>query len=94
MSELDQLAVTIGKMGEGDWKLSIEDGETIETTLTEVDVDENRGLEAEGRNEDEEFLVELTTGPQPGGPIRLRKRGLNDESWEEVGELADANRLD
>ena len=94
MSELDQLAVTIGKMGEGDWKLSIDGGETVEATLTDVDVDENRGLEAEGRNEDEGFLVELTSGPQPGGPIRLRRRGMSDEDWEEVGELADANRLD
>ena len=94
MSELDQLAITIGKMGEGDWTLTTEDGETVEASLTDVEVDEDRGLEAEGRNEDEGFLVELTTGPQPGGPIRLRRRGLEEESWDEVGEVADANRLD
>lgn len=94
MSELDQLAVTIGKMGEGDWILTLDGGETVEATLTDVDVDENRGLEAEGRNENEAFLVELTTGPQPGGPIQVRQRGTSDESWETIGELADANRLD
>ena len=94
MTELDPLAITLGKMGEGDWELTVEDDGTLEATLTDVEVDENRGLEAEGRNEDEEFLVELTTGPQPGGPVRLRQRGMTDDSWEEVGELADANRLD
>lgn len=94
MSELDQLAITIGKMGEGEWELTLEGGETVEATLDDVEVDEDRGLEAEGRNEEEAFLVELTTGPQPGGPIRLRRRGLTDDEWEEVGELADANRLD
>lgn len=46
MSELDQLAATIGKVGEGEWELTLEDGETVEATLTDVDVDENRGLEA------------------------------------------------
>jgi hypothetical protein len=94
MTKLDELTITLGKMGEGEWELTLEHGDTVEATLTDVEVDENRGFQAEGRNEEAEFLVELTTGPQPGGPIRLRQRGMTEDDWDEVGELADANQLD
>lgn len=44
---------------------------------------------AEGRNEDQAMLYELTTGKQPGGPVRLRRRAL-DEEWEEAGEVVES----
>ncbi|MFQ3318520.1 MAG: hypothetical protein ACI8UR_001921 [Natronomonas sp.] len=94
MSDFDELAITIGKMGGGPWELTLEGGETLEAYLDEVGVNEERGFHAEGRNDDEEFLVELTTGPQPGGPIRLEKRSLYEDEWEEVGPVVDAAKLD
>ena len=90
---LDDLAVTMGKLGAGRWRLDVEGGESIEVRLEEVDVGEERGFHAPGRNEDLEMRYELTTGPQPGGSIRLRQRPMAGEEWEVVGALADAAKL-
>lgn len=87
---LDELAITMGKLGAGEWELRIEDEETLDATLDEVEVTEERGFHAEGRNEAREMLYELTTGKQPGGPIRLRRRPLDGDEWEEVGEVTEA----
>ncbi|MFA9517916.1 hypothetical protein ACERIT_11980 [Halopenitus sp. H-Gu1] len=87
---LDELAITMGKLGAGEWELRIEGGDTVDAVLDEVDVSEERGFHAEGRNEVREMLYELTTGKQPGGPIRLRRRPIDGEQWEEVGEVNDA----
>lgn len=89
--DFDELAVTLNEQGEGDWELRLEDGETMTVRLNEVDVSEQRGFHAEGRDEGGERLVELTTGDQPGGPIRVRERPLDGEEWETAGELADAH---
>lgn len=89
---LDELAVRMGKLGAGDWELRLDTGETIDAVLDEVDVGEERGFHAEGRSEEREMLYELTTGPQPGGPIRLRRRPLRGDEWEVVGELAGATK--
>lgn len=90
---LDDLAVTMGKLGAGQWRLETETGETIEVRLEDVEMGEERGFHAEGRNEEQEMLYELTTGPQPGGPIQLRRRPITGE-WEDVGPLADATKVD
>lgn len=87
---LDELAITMGKFGAGQWELRLEDDETIDAFLDDVEVSEERGFSAEGRNEEREMLYELTTGKQPGGPIRLRRRPLKGEEWEEVGKVKDA----
>lgn len=87
---LDELAHTIGKLGAGEWELQIEDGGTVDVVLDEVDVSEERGFHAEGRNEERGMLYELTTGKQPGGPVRLRRRPLDSEDWEVVGDVAEA----
>lgn len=87
---LDDLAITMGKLGAGEWELQLDTGETLDATLEEVEVSEERGFHAEGRNEDRELLYELTTGPQPGGPIRLRRRSFTDDEWEEAGEVVEA----
>lgn len=91
---LDDLAVTLGKLGAGRWRLDVEEGESLEVRLDEVDVGEERGFQATGRNEDREMRYELTTGKQPGGPIRLRRRPIAGREWEEVGTLVDAAKLD
>ncbi|MFP4627238.1 MAG: hypothetical protein ACLFNI_11690 [Natronomonas sp.] len=91
---LDTLTITMGKLGSGEWELELQDGETLEVFLDDVEVSEIRGFFARGHHVERELLVELTTGTQPGGPIRLRQRKLVDEKWEEVGELADARKLD
>lgn len=87
---LDDLAITMGKLGAGEWELHLETGDVVDASLDEVTVDEERGFHAEGRNEDRELLYELTTGKQPGGPIRLRRRPFDGEDWEVVGQVADA----
>lgn len=89
---LDELAITMGKLGAGEWTLRLEDGDTVDVTLEEVGVSEERGFHAEGRDEEAAMLYELTTGKQPGGPIRLRRRPLTGEEWETVGEVADATK--
>lgn len=81
---LDELTITMGKLGAGQWELHLDD----------VEVSEERGFSAEGRNEEREMLYELTTGPQPGGPIRLRRRPITGDEWEDVGEVADAIKRD
>ena len=91
---LDELTITMGKLGAGQWELHLEDGETIDAFLDDVEVSEERGFSAEGRNEEREMLYELTTGPQPGGPIRLRRRPITGDEWEDVGEVADAIKRD
>lgn len=91
---LDELAITMGKLGAGQWELRLESGETIEVFLDEVEVSEERGFSAEGRNEEREMLHELTTGTQPGGPIRLRRRPLRGDEWESVGDVTDAKKQD
>jgi len=88
---LDDLAITMSKLGAGEWTLRLDDGETVDVSLDEVDVSEERGFEAEGRNVDEGALYELTTGKQPGGPIRLRRRPLEGD-WETVGTVTDATK--
>lgn len=90
---LDDLALTMGKQGAGEWELRLESGGTIEATFDEVEVSETRGFHAEGRNETREVLYELTTGPQPGGPIELRRRSFDAEEWETAGEVAAATKL-
>jgi hypothetical protein len=92
--DFDDLAITIGKLGEGPWELTLEDGETVEAELDEVNVDENRGLEAEGRNEAEELRFRLTTGPQPGGDIHLERQSFYEDDWEDAGTVVDATKLD
>ncbi|MFB6102369.1 MAG: hypothetical protein ABEJ73_07355 [Haloplanus sp.] len=87
---LDDLAITMGKQGAGEWELHLDNGDTVEAALDEVDVSEERGFHAEGRNETQGVLYELTTGPQPGGPIRLRRRPIDADDWETVGTLDDA----
>jgi len=90
---LDDLAITMGKLGAGRWRLDVEGGETLELDLETVEVDEDRGFHAEGRSEGRETRYELTTGPQPGGPIRVRARPFADEEWTDLGHLADATKL-
>ena len=58
---LDELAITMGKLGAGEWELHLEGGESVEAVLDTVDVSEERGFRAEGRNEEREMLYELTT---------------------------------
>lgn len=89
---LDDLAITMGKLGAGEWTLRLDSGETIEADLDEVDVSETRGFHASGRNTEQETLYELTTGPQPGGPIQVRRRPLEADEWETVGELDEATK--
>lgn len=91
---LDTLPITMGKLGSGEWRLKLDTGESLAVFLDEVEVSEVQGFFARGRNVDRELLVELTTGKQPGGPIRLRQRKLVDEEWDEVGEVVDATKLD
>jgi len=91
---MDELVITMGKLGAGQWELRLEDDETIDVFLDEVEVSEERGFSAEGRNEAREMLYELTTGTQPGGPIRLRRRPLDGEEWEDAGEVVDAVKRD
>jgi hypothetical protein len=57
---LDELAVTIGKRGAGDWELRLDSGETVDATLDEVEVGEERGFHAEGRSSP-------TSAPTPRG---------------------------
>jgi hypothetical protein len=90
---LDDLTVTMAKLGAGRWRLEIEGSETVEVRLEDVDVGEDRGFHAEGRNEEQSMRYELTTGPQPGGPIQVRRRPLSREAWEELGALRDAAKL-
>ena len=73
--------------------LTLESGETVDVFLDDVDVDEDRGFHAEGRHEAREMLFELTTGPQAGGPIRLRRRPLQEAEWEDVGRVTDAVKV-
>jgi hypothetical protein len=40
------------------------------------------------------MLYELTTGKQPGGPIRLRRRPLDSDDWEDAGDVVDAVKQD
>lgn len=87
---LDEIALTMGKIGAGEWELHIEDGETVRAFFDEVEVSEESGFHAEGRNEDQAMLYELTTGKQPGGPVRLRRRALDEAEWEEAGEVVEA----
>ncbi len=61
---LDELAITMGKLGAGEWTLRLDDGETVAATLDEVEVSEERGFHAEGRDEERALLYELTTGTQ------------------------------
>lgn len=91
---LDELAITMGKLGAGQWELRLENDETIDAFLDDVEVSEERGFSAEGRNDEREMLYELTTGKQPGGPIRLRQRSIHSDEWEEVGEVVDAVKQD
>lgn len=91
---LDELAITMGKLGAGQWELHLEDDERIDAFLDDVEVSEERGFSAEGRNEEREMLYELTTGKQPGGPILLRRRPIDGDEWEEVGEVVDAVKQD
>lgn len=90
---LADLAITIGKQGAGEWELRLESGETVEATLDEVEVSETRGFQAEGRNEARQVRYELTTGPQPGGPIELRRRPYDAEDWVTAGEVVAATKL-
>lgn len=90
---IDDLAITMGKQGAGEWQLTLESGETRPVDLDDVDGSEERGFSAEGRNEERETLYELSTGPQPGGDIRLRRRPLHGEEWEAVGSVVDATKL-
>lgn len=89
---LDDLAITMGKLGAGEWDLRLESGETVGAILSDVEVSEERGFHAEGRDEDAGVLYELTTGNQPGGPIQVRRRALDADEWEEAGSLADATK--
>ncbi|MFB6303608.1 MAG: hypothetical protein ABEH47_00455 [Haloferacaceae archaeon] len=89
---VDELAVTMRELGEGPWELTLEDGTTVEADLDVVEVTE-RGFHAEGHAEDGD-LVELSTGMQPGGPVRLERRPSQAEDWETVGDVADATKLD
>lgn len=90
---LDDLVITMGKQGAGEWELRLESGETLVATLDEVRVSETRGFHAEGRNEAREVLYELTTGPQPGGPIELRRRPFEADDWETAGAVAAATKV-
>ncbi|AXG09789.1 hypothetical protein [Haloplanus rubicundus] len=87
---LNEIATTMGEIGSGAWELRIEGGETIDAFFDEVEVSEERGFHAEGRNEERGMLYELTTGKQPGGPVRLRRRPLDSEEWEEAGAVVEA----
>lgn len=92
--ELDEIAVKMGKIGPGQWELRTEDGHTVDAVLDDVEVSEERGFRAEGRNEDRAMLYELTTGTQPGGPVRLRRRPLDGDEFTEVGALTEAIKRD
>lgn len=87
---LDEIALTMGKIGAGEWELRLEDGETVRAFFDKVEVSEESGFHAEGRNEDQAMLYELATGKRPGGPVRLHRRALDEEEWEEVGEVVEA----
>lgn len=87
---VDELAITLNEEGAGEWELQLDDGETIDAELTDVEITEESGFYAEGRNEPEARLFELTTGDHPGGPIRLRERSIDDEEWEDAGKVVDA----
>ena len=89
---LDDLAITMGKLGAGEWTLRLDSGETIAAALDEVEVSESRGFHATGRDVEEDALYELTTGPQPGGPIRVRRRRPEADDWETVGDLEEATK--
>jgi hypothetical protein len=45
----DELAITMGKLGAGQWELHLEDGETIDAFLDDIDVTEERGFSAESK---------------------------------------------
>lgn len=90
---IDELTITMGKQGAGEWRLTLDSGETLDVVLDDVEVGEQRGFHAEGRNEEREMLYELTTGPQPGGSIQLRGRPLYEEEWEDIGVVTDARKL-
>lgn len=91
---VDDLAITMAKLGAGPWELHLEGDETVEAFLDDIEVSEERGFSAEGRSEEGEVLYELTTGKQPGGPIRLRRRPFDGDEWEEAGEVVHAIRRD
>lgn len=88
----DELAVTIQEVGDGPWELTLDDGETVTADLDEVEMTE-RGFHAEGRTENDR-LVELTTGIQPGGAIRLKRRPSQGDDWTVAGEVVEATKLD
>lgn len=90
---IDELTITMGKQGAGEWRLVLESGDTVDVVLDEVEVGDERGFSAEGRSEEREMLYELTTGPQPGGSIQLRRRPLYGDEWEQVGTVTDATKL-
>ncbi|MFB6207294.1 MAG: hypothetical protein ABEJ05_12290 [Haloglomus sp.] len=97
MADLDDLAITMGKLGEGPWELTLEDGKTLEVELDAVEVSEQRGFHAAGRDrraDKEDRLVELSTGPQPGGTIQLERRALSEDEWEDAGEVVAADKQD
>ncbi|MFB6134020.1 MAG: hypothetical protein ABEJ55_03440 [Halanaeroarchaeum sp.] len=82
-----------GGQGAGEWQLTPESGETVTVSLDDVDGSEEREFSAAGPNDDRGMLYELSTGPQPGGDIRLRRRSLDGEEWDAVGSIADATKL-
>lgn len=90
---LDDIVTTMGEIGSGEWELRVEGGETIDAFFDEVEVSEERGFHAEGHNDERGTLYELSTGKQPGGPVRLRRRALDAEEWEDVGEVVEAVKL-
>lgn len=94
MSDLDELAVTMEEIGTGPWELELDSGETIPVDLDEIEVTEERGFHAEGRNEERELEFELSTGVQPGGAIHLKQRSFYEDEWDERGEVVAADKRD
>lgn len=54
---LSPLTITMGKLGSGEWELELQNGETMEVFLDDVEVSEIRGFFARGRNVERELLV-------------------------------------
>ncbi|MFC6989330.1 hypothetical protein ACFQJD_12560 [Haloplanus sp. GCM10025708] len=93
MANLSEVAVVIAKRGPDEWVLRLEDDETLQLRIDEVDREalETRGFYAHGRDEEAGLEYELSTGQQPGGPVTLYRRAFGEEEWEEVGEVVDAH---
>jgi len=78
-SETDESRAALTKFGPGDWLLTLEDDTQFDVGVTDVETDGCDGFHAEVRDEAAGELHELTT-TKFGGPVRLRRRGIDEEN--------------